>query len=341
MLLRHWESDSTLARSFQALYEAFQMEVGVSGNILTHSYSDLSHLATHSWFKVLWQYCSTYDVGVFFHQRFHIPPTRDRDLSLIELFQDHRNSGRVLSILNRVRKYYRVHSLADILCADGMTVDLASFSRRPRPSFRSFSWERPTPSDFELWERTIRSFMSPSLQSPRSLGPYLSPPHIPYSWFCSEDGNHLYHAFSNNGYDVFRRCYASITTRSGPRFNKISTLPGKPPTAKYASVSLYSSNHVNLHSTIPSYNRNTNTSSFMTSLLSISSDSLWSDLHVDGDGSWLIHSINNEYLDICNDGSYMPDLSRTACSGAFILRCRDSGREIRGCFTDNSIASDN
>eukprot|EP00956_Cyclotella_meneghiniana_P008710 scaffold11897_cov38-Cyclotella_meneghiniana.AAC.2 len=28
MLLRHWGSDSTLARSFQALYEAFQKEVG-------------------------------------------------------------------------------------------------------------------------------------------------------------------------------------------------------------------------------------------------------------------------------------------------------------------------
>ena len=34
MLLRHWWSDSTLARSFQALYEAFQMEVGVNGNVL-------------------------------------------------------------------------------------------------------------------------------------------------------------------------------------------------------------------------------------------------------------------------------------------------------------------
>jgi hypothetical protein len=30
-----------------------------------------------------------------------------------------------------------------------------------------------------------------------------------------------------------------------------------------------------------------------------------------------------------------------ACSGAFILRCRDSGQEIRGCFTDNSTDSDN
>ena len=240
-----------------------------------------------------------------------------------------------------MRKYYRVHSLADVLCADGITVDPASFSRRPCPSSRTFSWERPTPSDFELWERTIRSLMSPSLQSPRSLGPYLSPPHIPYSWFCSKDDNHLYHAFSSDGCNVYQRCYVSITTQSGPRFNKISTLSGNPSTAKYAIVSSYASNHVNLQSTISSYNPTTNTSSFMSSLLSISNDALWSDLHVDGDGSWLIHSINNEYLDICNDGSYMPDLSGTACSGTFILQCRDSGREIRGCFTDNSNASDN
>jgi hypothetical protein len=37
----------------------------------------------------------------------------------------------------------------------------------------------------------------------------------------------------------------------------------------------------------------------------------------------------------------MPNLSRTACSGAFILWCRDTGLEAKGCFTDNSLDSDN
>ena len=191
------------------------------------------------------------------------------------------------------------------------------------------------------WEQTIRSITSSSLQCPRTLGPYLCPPHIPFSWFSSNDNSLLYHAFSNEGYNVYQRCYVSVTTRSGPRFNKISTLPGNPPMSTYASVVNYSSNHVNLHSTAPAFNPAANPPSFLSTLLSNSDPSLWSNLQIDGDGSWLIDAINNESLDICNDGSYMPDLSRSACSGAFILRCRESNREIKGCFTDNSHGADN
>jgi hypothetical protein len=37
----------------------------------------------------------------------------------------------------------------------------------------------------------------------------------------------------------------------------------------------------------------------------------------------------------------MPELSKTACSGAFILHCSRTKQEIRGCFTDCSPESDN
>jgi hypothetical protein len=324
-----------------SVYEAFQMEIGLNGNILTRSFPDLEHLATHSWFKILWHYASTYDVKINFHQRFHIPPTRLNDISIVEFFLRNGISGTNLEILNCVRKFFHVHSLADILRADGTTIDTIIFSRRPLPSLRTFSWEKPTLSDFDFWESTLRSLVAPSLRRLQSLGHYTSEPHIPYHWFASNDEELVYHVFSPDGYNVYQRSHDYVTTRSGPRFDKISTLPGQPPTTNYASISNYASSHINLHSTCPSYTPSTNTSSLLPTLFSISDSSLWSNLEVDGDGSWLINSINSESLDICNDGSYMPDLSCTACSGAFILRCRDSGQEIRGCFTDNSTDSDN
>jgi hypothetical protein len=37
----------------------------------------------------------------------------------------------------------------------------------------------------------------------------------------------------------------------------------------------------------------------------------------------------------------MPDLSKTTCSGAFILHCTATGNEISGCFVDESIDSNN
>jgi hypothetical protein len=47
-------------------------------------------------------------------------------------------------------------------------------------------------------------------------------------------------------------------------------------------------------------------------------------------------SLLNGNLVICNDGSYMLKLSKTACSGAFILHCTATSKEIKGCFCDNS-----
>jgi hypothetical protein len=37
----------------------------------------------------------------------------------------------------------------------------------------------------------------------------------------------------------------------------------------------------------------------------------------------------------------MPKLSKTACSSAFILHCSSAGKEIRGCFCDDSPNGDN
>jgi hypothetical protein len=60
-----------------------------------------------------------------------------------------------------------------------------------------------------------------------------------------------------------------------------------------------------------------------------------------GDGEWLAHSIANGTISICNDGSYMKERSKTACSGAFIIHCTETKREIKGCFVDQARDANN
>jgi hypothetical protein len=145
VLLRHWKSTTTLGQAFQLLYEAFQMEVGLDGNIFTQSFTDFGHLATHSWFKILWQYASQYQVQVIFHPQYQLLPTRSNDRPLITLFRLHNYIGPDLSSLCRTRKFYQVHSLADVICADGTTVDPKFVSGRQGSSSRVFSWEHNPP----------------------------------------------------------------------------------------------------------------------------------------------------------------------------------------------------
>jgi hypothetical protein len=106
-----------------------------------------------------------------------------------------------LHILNRPRKFYQAHSLSDVTFADGLTIDPRIFARRQGSNNRTFSWEQPSKSDFDLWDRAIRSIY-PRLRLPSSLGPYLSAPHIPYQWMASNSEDLLYHLFPG-GHDTF------------------------------------------------------------------------------------------------------------------------------------------
>ena len=254
---------------------------------------------------------------------------------------DHGYKGIALERLNRVRNFHCVHSLADILCADGRSVDPAVFSTTPGHSLRTFSWEQPTQADFDLWRHAIRAITSPTLTHDPPLGKYLTTPHIQYQWLASADNALLYHLFPNGGYDFFEPDSSPRSTRSGAKYKKKGTAPGFPPATHYASIRNYTSNSVTLHSTVLMPQPPSNTTSFLDYVYSLRNQSLWDYLEIDDGGEWLLPSLLSGNLVICNDGSYMPKLSKTACSGAFILYCTVTGKEIKGCFCDDSPNSDN
>ena len=340
VLIRHWQSSTTLGKALQFLFEAFLMEVGLDGNVFSRPFSQFQHLASHSWFKILWQYASLYKLTIQFGTKFLLQPTRQGDISLADLFITFGLPIATQVHLHRVRRFLCVHSLSDLLQEDGRTFNEAAFGRRPFPSSRKFSWEQPTSSDFDLWSRTLKVVVQDYFSSHPPLGQYLSRPHIQRSWFVSDDGTQVFHTFPG-GYDVFSRTDSGRTTRSGSPFNKISTLPGLPPSTNYASITNYTSNGLRLHSSSPSYQPISRNKSFLDCLHSISNTSLWENLIVDSDGSWLYPSLVQGSLMVCNDGSYMKHLSKTTCSGAFILRCTMSGKEISGCFVDESEDASN
>ena len=162
------------------------MELGLEGNIFTRPYNKLQGLGTHSWFKVLWEYCNYHQVKLRFDERWHIPLTRVGDRALMELFLSQGWSINELITLNRVRKHLRLHSLADILMADGKTVDKEKVMTETQGvSTRTFSWEEPMKSDFTVWRQAIRSITSTALVYPTPLGVFTSTPHRPYRYMAS------------------------------------------------------------------------------------------------------------------------------------------------------------
>eukprot|EP00956_Cyclotella_meneghiniana_P008313 scaffold11103_cov25-Cyclotella_meneghiniana.AAC.3 len=259
-------------------------------------------------------------------------------MALMYLFDRLGYSSDSMEILNRCRRFHCVHSLADILRADGKTIDPVVMSSQPGESTRLFSWEQPTQSDLRFWCTTIKSVVPRTIPALTTIGNYISTPRRPYKWLASQDKLQVYHLLPDNRFAIYQRDALQRTMRSGARYTKISTHHGYPTDAMfYASVDPNPSpNMINLHSTCDIHHTATNQSTFLSCLRSFSNQSLWDKLEIDGDGDWLITSILNGTLEIGMDGSYMKDLSKSACSGAFILHCTSTGQEIRGCFVDSS-----
>ena len=163
-LRQHWKSDSAVGRLLQQAFECFQMDVGLDGNIFNRSFSTLGHLASHSWFKSLWEFCDYYSVDFSFSEDMNINFLREGDKALMECFLlcgvftiDQ------LRTLNRVRKYKKVHFLSEILLCDGRMVKPSMMNQHEGHSTRIYSRERPRRKDLDLRCSALREITSPTL----------------------------------------------------------------------------------------------------------------------------------------------------------------------------------
>jgi hypothetical protein len=118
LLQSKWDQPTTTGNMLRQSLEVFQMEMGLSMNILEEDFDRLGHLASHGWWKHLWQLCHKYKVSVSISRRFLIPLLRENDIPLMDIWcsSDLYSSAHKL-ILNRVRKFKGFHSLGDITLA--------------------------------------------------------------------------------------------------------------------------------------------------------------------------------------------------------------------------------
>ena len=103
-----------------------------------------AQLVDYLWFKTLWEFCAYYSVEFGFASDMNIPLHRDGDTALMECFI---NSGIFssdqLGVLNRVRKFKKLHALSEILKCDGKSVRSFVLDYNEGLSNRIYSHERP------------------------------------------------------------------------------------------------------------------------------------------------------------------------------------------------------
>ena len=341
-LRRHWGTQEVMGQMLRHAFEVFQVDVGLHGNIFTRDFKRLSHLAARSWFYDVWRLCDHFDVSLVVHRSNDIPLIRVGDRALMECFLDLRVfSSDQLDVLARFRKFFAVHSLAEILCCDGCTVRQDVLSYRRGRSARQYPFEKPLRRDLELWIGALKLVTSPRLVLERPLGEFLLMPPRHDGWFVKDDRSEVYHVAADAlSYDVYL-CSSTERSRRRPTYEHIRRVDGDLTPTHLASVDVFDDHFVTLLSMAPVPRNRTPRMSFLDTLHSWPNQSLWRYFKCDGDGEWIRRAVINGTLRFVHDGSYMKKVAPKICSAAFILSCSSTGMRATGTLVEHSDSADN
>ena len=133
-------------------YQVFQDEVGLGGNIFSGSFISFGRLATHGFFRNLWELLHRYGVVFCLHSDFDIFLLWEQDRTLMDTAHD---TGifnqREQETLNWYRHFKGVHSIGDRVCSNGChTIDPTMLTQEAEQSSRDFSLQVPTGLDHKL-----------------------------------------------------------------------------------------------------------------------------------------------------------------------------------------------
>ena len=135
LLKCEWDQPTATGNMLRQSLEIFQMELGLCSNIFEEDFSRLGDLASHGWWKHLWQLCWRFDVKLKMRRKWCIPLLRERDRSFMDTIcqsdiftKEHRIR------IDRVRKHKAIHSIADLTLCDGVSIDPSVWTREPSHS---------------------------------------------------------------------------------------------------------------------------------------------------------------------------------------------------------------
>jgi hypothetical protein len=345
-LQRHWGRSSPMGQILRANYELIQIEIGLSGNFLCRDYAKFGGLATHTWFKTLWEYLHLYGVTVELSD-VEVPPVRQRDRVLME---------EVINLIppqqwpsfNRARKYYKVYFVSQLILSDGITVDPSKIGKGqsviPSSSMR-FPLEKPTKADLAIWRDTISLITSSTYRLSPRLGKHIRAPYESVCWMTDATNTVVVRKNGELKCTVYAPIQTRYSTRGRQMYRRTNGAVIPPECTHFASVFEVSDTEISLHSQslIESREEPAQVSSIRHALAQMETCQFVNGLSITGDGKWILDAFKSGSLVACHDGSYMPDEDVSKCSAAIVLLCKTTGSicTITYCETTTSAVASN
>ena len=162
-LQRHWNCPSQYGTALCSVFKLVQIEPVLEGNFLLQDFHRYERLASHTWFKVPWEYLQHYKVELHLDEVM-VLPVRERDRVVMEQIVRFLPQEQWVSF-NRCRRFFKVYFMSQLVLSDGITVDPRKLRIIPQyASQMKFPHEVPSKRDLALWTSTIAQLTSPTFR---------------------------------------------------------------------------------------------------------------------------------------------------------------------------------
>ena len=196
LLIGHLRRGGETGKLLIIAISVMQQRVGSGILFLNLPYPKYAKWVEKTWLSSLWQFLHLTNIKI---QLSTVPlPSKQREgdafimTEFIYLGFEHRE----LELINQCRLYHQAYTLADIVEADGTTIDPVYFTRQQHPDrISSLQWPVqgcPSPKAWRQWKVALKYLLyKEKLRQP--LGKWLSRPHQDWKWVVRLSDKALFH----------------------------------------------------------------------------------------------------------------------------------------------------
>jgi hypothetical protein len=243
LAVAHGDAPTITGCSLRALLALHTIELGMPGTFLQQDFEQFGHLASTSWLKHLWGFCSETNIRL----EPSSPPlqlARENDEFLMQQFWKFGYRKTDLYHLNLCRLWCHSFRISDIATGDGLRIHpLVWNGHPPDDAGNDVKWTkhgRPTPKCWQLWQTALRScFLTldqPQQTLRRPLGKWVVPTTDNWHWFYSPSQDRVYHLQDTDQYQSYSTSIKRRRLRS-PKYLPTSTTMSIPLDAERTTVS--------------------------------------------------------------------------------------------------------
>jgi hypothetical protein len=158
-----------------------------------------------------------------------------------------------LETLNWYRHFKGVHSIGDMVCSNGHTINSTMITQEADQSSRDFPLQVPTGPNHKLWLKMIHSLTQAGHRLMGPLGRYIGTPHRPDVWFLSKTLSSLFFKVDSGGHDIYTLNQTPCLMRYGTTYTYSHHDTGLCSEAQCTTITNWLGHTIQLHSLSPSW----------------------------------------------------------------------------------------